>query len=349
MKYIHLYLTYFLCLITSLIYTGCKDDESELIPNTFEISSSDLNKEIDFRSTTMSIPVKTNLRTSQWSVNSDEKWATAFQQDDKIMLSILDNQGKTKRYAKLAVKSELGNYTINLTQYGVNDVDFRNDTQIAIVSGNAISQGDNWSIEKTFDGIKGSQTQGDGYHYHSPWDNTTHPLPIDLEYTLQGDKQVDYFIYYPRNGNGNFGAVDVYVQTTDNPNYVLAGTYDFGQQGGFDGKTGILTKTVKATKVKITVKTGLGGFASCGEMEFFEKANYRDLNDPLLTVFTDLTCSSLKEGVTDEEIDALESETFRRVAHALKDNTYDEWEKDFRIREYKAYYCCPLKLFEPKN
>ena len=77
MKYIHLYLTYFLCLITSLIYTGCKDDESELIPNTFEISSSDLNKEIDFRSTTMSIPVKTNLRTSQWSVNSDEKWATA--------------------------------------------------------------------------------------------------------------------------------------------------------------------------------------------------------------------------------------------------------------------------------
>lgn len=141
MKYIHLYLTYFLCLITSLIYTGCKDDESELIPNTFEISSSDLNKEIDFRSTTMSIPVKTNLRTSQWSVNSDEKWATAFQQDDKIMLSILDNQGKTKRYAKLAVKSELGNYTINLTQYGVNDVDFRNDTQIAIVSGNAISQG----------------------------------------------------------------------------------------------------------------------------------------------------------------------------------------------------------------
>lgn len=61
------------------------------------------------------------------------------------------------------------------------------------------------------------------------------------------------------------------------------------------------------------------------------------MNDPLLTVFTDLTCSSLKEGVTDEEIDALESETFRRVAHALKDNTYDEWEKDFRIREYKAY------------
>lgn len=68
-------------------------------------------------------------------------------------------------------------------------------------------------------------------------------------------------------------------QTADNPNYVLAGTYDFGQQGGFDGKTGILTKTVKATKVKITVKTGLGGFASCGEMEFFEKANYRDLNE----------------------------------------------------------------------
>ena len=336
MKFINS-LIYTVCILTSLIYSGCKDDESELIPNTFEISKSDLNKEIDFRSATMEIPVKTNLRSSQWSVNSDQKWATAFQQDDKIMLSILDNQDKTKRFAKFTIKSELGNFTINLTQFGVNDIDLREDTQITVISGSAISNGANWSIEKTFDGLKGAQTHGDGYHYHSPWDNKTYPLPIDLEYVLAGDKQLDYFIYYPRDGNGNFGAFDVYVQTVDDPQYVLAGSFDFGMQGGYDGRKGILTKQVKATKVKFTVKTGTGGFASCGEMEFFEKTNYRDLNDPLLTVFTDYTCSALKEGVTNEEIDALEGETFKRIAYALKDNTYDEWQKDFRIREYEAY------------
>lgn len=331
------YLIYTLCLLTSLIHTGCKDDENELVPNTFEISSSELNKEIDFRSATMSIPVKTNLRPSQWSVNSDQKWATAFQQDDKIMLSILDNQGKTKRYANFSIKSELGNFTIKLTQYGISDIDLRADTQIPVTGATATTTQPGFGIEYTFDGIKGADAQGNK-HWHSKWGVAiSSDAPAIVEYDLPGDKQVDYFLYYPRDSNGNFGKLDAYVQTAENPTYALAGTFDFGNQGGYAGKMGLLTLQVKATKVKFVIKSGLGNFASCAEMEFYEKANYRDLNDELLTVFTDLTCSALKEGVTNEAIEALNSETFKRIAYALKDNTYDEWQKDFRIREYEAY------------
>lgn len=330
-------LIFFLCLLTLPVYTGCKDDESELIPNTFEISGSELNKEIDFRSTTMSIPVKTNLRPSQWSVNSDQRWVTAFQQDDKIMLSILDNQGKEKRYAKLSIKSEAGNYTVNLTQYGVNDIDFRDDTKIEIQNVTTNTFQPSWEVTYITDGIKGAETQ-DYKHWHSNWNKpVTNEDPAILEFDLPGDKQLDYFIYYPRNGNGNFGEFEVYVQTAENPTYVLAGTYNFGQQGGFTGRQGALSLKVNATKVKFVINSGQNRNASCAEMEFYEKSNYRDLNHPLLTVFTDYTCSALKEGVTDEEIDALDSETFKRVAYALKNNTYDEWEKDFRIREYEAY------------
>ena len=45
---------------------------------------------------------------------------------------------------------------------------------------------------------------------------------------------------------------------------------------------------------------------------------------------------SLKEGVTDEQINAL-PDYFVRLAKALQNNTYDPHEKEFRIREYAPY------------
>lgn len=116
------------------------------------------------------------------------------------------------------------------------------------------------------------------------------------------------------------------------------GSFDFKFAGGtINGISGILTKGIIADKVKFTIQSGLGGFVSCGEMEFYEKTNYRDMNAPILNVFTDLTCSELKPDVTNEAIEALTSNTLKRVAKALQNNTYDEWEKNFRIREYEAY------------
>ena len=108
MKHIYNYLTFLLCLFTMTVYTGCKDDEEELVAKQFEIDGSELNKEIDFRSTTISIPVKTNMRVSEWSVNSNQKWVTAFQQKDEIILSVLDSKLTNERTAKVTVTSEVG-------------------------------------------------------------------------------------------------------------------------------------------------------------------------------------------------------------------------------------------------
>lgn len=344
MKHIYNYLTFLLCLFTMTVYTGCKDDEEELVAKQFEIDGSELNKEIDFRSTTISIPVKTNMRVSEWSVNSNQKWVTAFQQKDEIILSVLDSKLTNERTAKVNVTSEVvdANYTITLTQYGINDVQFKNDTRVPIISAIAdASQGEGWNIEKTFDGVKDpALTQPDGNHFHSPWGETN--FPFHITYTVDPNKQIDYFIYYPRNGNGNFGEFSVSVlpagKADNEQNYVDVGSFDFKFAGGtINGISGILTKGIIADKVKFTIQSGLGGFVSCGEMEFYEKTNYRDMNAPILNVFTDLTCSELKPDVTNEAIEALTSNTLKRVAKALQNNTYDEWEKNFRIREYEAY------------
>lgn len=71
-------------------------------------------------------------------------------------------------------------------------------------------------------------------------------------------------------------------------------------------------------------------------MEFYRYNQENTLEKTLLTVFGDITCSTLKEGVTDEQINAL-PDYFVRLAKALQNNTYDAHEKEFRIREYAPY------------
>ena len=94
--------------------------------------------------------------------------------------------------------------------------------------------------------------------------------------------------------------------------------------------------TQKVTGIKFEVKSGAGNFVSCDEMEFYRYNQENTLENTLLTVFSDVTCSALKEGVTDEQINAL-PDYFVRLAKALQNNTYDPHEKEFRIREYAPY------------
>lgn len=62
-------------------------------------------------------------------------------------------------------------------------------------------------------------------------------------------------------------------------------------------------------------------------MEFYKTNTDKTLDKQLLTVFTDITCTEIKDNVTDEQIQAL-PDYFVRIAEAVRDNTYDKWEKD---------------------
>ena len=55
--------------------------------------------------------------------------------------------------------------------------------------------------------------------------------------------------------------------------------------------------------------------------------------DPL-SIFTDMTCTELKAGVTDEDIKACKVPFYKKIAQYLKASKYP---KEFRIQEYKAY------------
>lgn len=353
MKHISYYLITLLCVFAMVTNTGCKDDEEVIVAKQLEIDGSLLNKELDFRSATITIPINTNMRISEWSVNSDSKWVTAFQQTDNIILSVLDSEEQTKRTANITIRSELINvkYTIKLTQYGINDVPVRADTKIEITGGWDNQHHSGNDISKTWD--KNFSTV-----YHSPWETETPTtkFPVLLDYYFSDNaKKIDRIVYYSGGGNGAMGEFQLgysleVKESYEEADFIFTGEkYDFGKSGTQHTlDTDKIPAGTKAIRFKVLSGAGdnkdpelpegvTAGFVSCQEMEFYEKANYRDMNDQLLSVFTDHSCTAVLEDVTDEQIEALPGETFKRIAYALRDNTYDEWEKDFRIRDYEAY------------
>lgn len=199
----------------------------------------------------------------------------------------------------------------------------------------ATSQGENRAIAKCWDGIKDKNPQSYLAFYGAP--DAAVAWPVTLEFFFNGDGQdIDYIDYYARTdvGNGNFKEFDLFVKTKDH-DYELYKSYDFAGKAGVS-RVNFATTQKNVTAVKFSVKSGQGNNVECNEMEFFQKSGYKDIEDKLLTVFTDLLCTELKEDVTDAQIYALPG-YFANLAVQIKNDTYDPWEKEFRLRSYDAY------------
>ena len=210
----------------------------------------------------------------------------------------------------------------------ISDVEIEGDILVYPTGAQASEAQSGQGIEYTYDGNTGSDT-----HYHSRWGDGTQ-LPVTLEYFF--DKEtIDYIVYHTRSGNGNFGELDLYIATESAPEYTHYGSYDFKMQNAAS-RIDFSASQTGVTKIKFVVKTGLGGYVSCSEMQFLRKNTEKTLDAQLLTVFTDLTCSEVKEGVTEEMINALPS-YFGKLAVIIRDDQYSAHEKEFRIQEYKPY------------
>lgn len=322
-----------LCLIFSS--SGCKDKET-LKNGTFTIAETDLSKEFGSGTETIFIPVQTSLSLNDWKTETDAGWLYVSTQEEKeygaqIKLSATANTSNERRNAVVKVLSPIQNYVINVTQYASSDLVISEDIKVIPSGGKASEFQPGQGIENTWDG----KFSADGANpYHSVWGQSAN-FPVTLEYYFQEGADIDYLIYYTRAGNGNFGELDLLIATDEgHSNWTKYGTYNFRMQNA-PSKISFKT-TQKVTGVKFEVKSGAGNFVSCDEMEFYRYNQENTLENTLLTVFSDITCSALKEGVTDEQINAL-PDYFVRLAKALQNNTYDPHEKEFRIREYAPY------------
>ena len=321
-----------ICLFISLCLYGCKDNAEESITEIFEIATEDLIQNFSKDAANVSISITTNLNVDNWEAKVTDKWLRATQFKNSLKISVDANIGSNRRTANVKVSSATKHYTITVTQYSASDIVIEEDIQVKPYAGKASEEetDPDRSIEHSFDD---KFIADGGVPYHSKWGQSA-DFPVILEYYFEGNTDIDYFIYHTNSGNGTFGKFDGDTQTKENTEYVHQGSYDFNMRNS--PSIASLKTPVKATKVKFEVHSGKNGYVSCDEMQFFKKNKKNTLEEQLLTVFTDITCSEIKPDVTQEQIEAL-PEFFIQTASALKDDSYNKWEKEFRIREYCPY------------
>ena len=201
--------------------------------------------------------------------------------------------------------------------------------------------------------------------YHSPWgvgyDNPTTQFPVEWTFHFGGSVQpinISYFKLYSGTGNGRPGHFNVeyklkgdeewtLMSNNSNPNPTAENPlYNFGQQGGT--QVCRFPSTLNdITDLHIIWYDGAGdngagtreGFISSQEIEFYEDMS-PVVNELILKVFTDLSCSELNAGVTRVDITELYQVSpylAQEVAMRLYDGTYPENERQFRVGSYEAY------------
>jgi hypothetical protein len=198
--------------------------------------------------------------------------------------------------------------------------------KISIKSGTASSFQPGEGIERSFDGNLSTI-------YHSTWGVTT--FPVTLTYFLEEASDIDFFVYHTRTSgnNGNFRLFDVQVREAGSTAFNTVLTKDLGGASGawkiyFDEPV----KNVDA--VRFIVRSGAGdgnGFAAVAEMEFYRMKE--GAFDPG-TIFTDGSCTAIKEGISREQLTELQNPFYRQLALDIFDEVYAT---EFRIQDFKAW------------
>lgn len=250
--------------------------------------------------------------------------------EDQLQLAFGYNYKNANQQGKVVLTAPDG-YTreIVVSQDGnTSATEVQTDLKLKIASGKASQAQSGQGIDKSFDGDMNTL-------YHSPWGDGT-SMPVTLEYTLASASHVDYMVYNPRQSggsNGNFGEVLIEYATGAAPNdFKELVKTDFGMSGSASvvnfGDEG--TDDVK--KVRVTVYTGSGGYASCSEMEFCQRNT--EMQQMLSRYFEDALCTRLKEDVTAETAALIPDPYIKQLAYNMLEGNYDT---AYRVAEYEPY------------
>lgn len=223
--------------------------------------------------------------------------------------------------------------SVLIVQHGLNEYnggageDIEGDIQVKVVSGTDTSHQGGDGIEKSFDGDYTTL-------YHSSWSNGgAGYFPITLTYNFAEASDVDYLIYYPRSTGYNGHFKEVEIQYSEDGN-VFTKLLDKDFEGASTASRVTFDNTVRAKSFRFIVKSGAGdgqGFASCAEMEFYVKnLNAFDYS----TLFEDETCSYLKAGITEADIEKCKYPFFKNLAYYMLKDKYD---RSFRVADYRAF------------
>lgn len=310
--------------------------------------------------------ITTNVSRFTWDIpENDRTWLeikeapveelTRTMVDSKYILTVQTNLGMKKRSSIITFTGTGDEDEHPVTEFqvtqkkrttDVGDIDMGEDTKFVPTNGWASTEQTNpQPIANSYDGYL-----DDDHCYHSKWGQDV-AYPAKLEYYFDEPKQIDYLMYYANNNGkikdievfylngGNIISFDQNIRPETSPSegreWIPIKNYSLKDSKGGQ-RISLPERLDNVTGIKIEVKSSHNSkLVACNEMEFY-LSNVSHFESQLLGVFKDITCCELRDNVTDDQINDLPG-YFAQLAFQIKDGTYTDWEKKFRIHDYKPY------------
>lgn len=310
--------------------------------------------------------ITTNVSSFKWDIPEEDKtWLSISEApaedltrtmiDSKYILTVQTNVGMKKRSSTIVFtgtgnEEEHPTAELPITQRKrsteAGDVEVGEDINIKPDNAWASSEHPSQPIKNAYDGALGNDSP-----YHTHWFDPIE-FPVTLEFYFDGTQDMDYIVYYANNNN-KFKKVKVYYlesrdiisfnqddeRSTTSPstgkNWIEVNKEYTLQETQSAQKLILPERLQQVTGIKIEVEESYGAGAACNEMEFY-RSNASHLDAQLLAVFKDITCCELNDNITDDDINSLPG-YFAQLAFQIKEGAYTDWEKKFRIQDYKPY------------
>jgi hypothetical protein len=158
-------------------------------------------------------------------------------------------------------------------------------------------------------------------------------FPMSLTYNFTTNPTIDYISYVPRQDggvNGIFGTGEIWYKTTTQTTLTKLMNFDTGFSSAAY-QISFPAALTNVTQIVVKVLTGKNNFASCAEMQFYQKNSAGNL---YTNIFADDLHTTLKPGITQTDIDAIASPFFKSLAQCIFNNSYN---KKYRVQTYDFY------------
>ena len=247
--------------------------------------------------------------------------------DAPLQFKVSNNPDKEPRQVKVTITSTSPKEvkTITIKQRGKDSIanaDAIEDDKVVTITNmttNSSIYGGIGVLKNVYDGDLNSWAGANGGIF-----------PVEFRCKFSNAERIDYVDIYPGQGEGIWGEVDIYG-TVEGGKKELIGSYDFKNS---KDKQRVYFTLIKPQEVVFSVRSAAnsaGIQAAVHEIIFYGKGkgNFNELD-----IFTDLSCSELRDDVSLEQIEAIENDFFRDLAHYIYSGDFDP---QFRAAYYDPY------------
>ena len=287
--------------------------------------------EVQSKNHTLSVPFFANVD-FEVEVEEGNDWieyvprSSGADDDEPLKFNISNNPDKEPREAIVTITSSAPKETITLKikQKGKDSV-----ANADAIADDTVVKIDNMTSNSTIvNGVGELRNAYDGNL--DSWVGAKGGFPVEFRCKFNNADRVDYVDIYPGKGEGIWGEVDIYG-TVEGGEKQLICSYDFKNS---KEKQRLYFTLVKPREVVFAVRSAANSSnikAAVHEIIFYCKGagNFNELD-----IFTDLSCSELRDDVTKEQIDAIENDFFRDLALYIYSGEYDP---KYRAATYNPY------------